>query len=56
MAAAGGPGEDAVVTGQSGRHDVALGLLANVAFAVVHHPEAEGEGGNKEEKFVFHCT
>lgn len=56
LAAAGRPGEDAVVTGQSGRHNVALRLLANVAFTIVHHPKAEGgkETKKKANEFVLH--
>lgn len=55
LAAAGRPGEDAVVTGQSGRHNVALRLLANVAFAIVHHPEAEGEKETKKKNGRLVC-
>lgn len=42
LAATGRPGEDTVVTGQRGRHDVALWLFAHVSFAVMHHSEAGG--------------
>lgn len=41
LAAAGRPREDAVVAGQRRGHDVALGLLADVSFAIMDHSKTE---------------
>lgn len=51
LSAAGGPGEDPVVSSQSGRHDVTFCLATRVALPVVDHPKARG--GKKMERNRF---
>lgn len=43
LAAADGPREDSVVTGEGGGHDVALGFATGVALTVMYHPETEAK-------------